>query len=508
MMRICPAPWCSATDASAPAATLLRPVAVTEGARAPRVGGFRERPRRVAGEANSFELPRPLLAASHHSAGLEGTAVRLAVDPGTAGTDPHPGIVLASRAASIAAWLDPSADVSAAACGALRKRLLDELDSDDPPESLIVEIAQRQRFMVESVFSDPRVQLRRRRELQLIDRVRQLDAASLRWLARQPGRSMAERAGPRERILAVRRYRSQDTLENQVLVDVVRRSIALAKEYEQIYRRYPNSTRVRDVRELRRVFGGLNQEEWVSGVRSLTSMPVPNYALLNDRRYSPMWKLWQRLLRQEQLFQSLEAWLPRLVAELVWVGCLAELESSTGLRPAFGSFPTLRFRPEFECAEFLNPAQAVPPLLYREGARSTRIDLVRSDQLIDSGFGGRDTPWPALAELRPDFAFVARAGADGAVIGCVPVWAVVTWGSTDCGNLTALVGELASRAHRLYHGRARVEPVLVAFRAAGPAVALAPRSGVTLLNAERPADLLLAAAARVAASIRGIGDAA
>lgn len=507
-MQVCPAPWSFARDASATDLPLLRPVAVAAGARGPRVGGFRERPRRVAGEADSFELPRPLLTALHHSASVEGAGLRLTVSPDAAGAEPMPGVVLASRAASIAAWLDPAAGIPAATCVALRKRLLDELESTEPPESLVVEIARRHRYHVESVFSDPRVQLRRRRELQLIDRVRQMDAASLRWLARQPGRTIAERAGPRERILAVRRFRSQDTLENQVLVDVVRRSMALAGEYEQLYRGFPGSARVRDVRELRRVFGALAQDDWVPSVRSLTAMPVPNYALLNDRRYSPVWKLWQRLLRQEQLFQSLEAWLPRLVSELAWVGCLAELESGDALRPAFGSFPAMRYRPEFECAEFLNPLQPIPPLVSRRGSVATRIDVVRSDQLAGFGSSGGVVPWSSLSALRPDFAFVARRTTDGSVVGCVPVWSVVTWCASDCRSLGALTEELTARSASLFTSRSRVSPVLVSFRAAGEPFAGSSRPGLTLIAAARPSDVLNEASGRVATLVRELSDVA
>jgi hypothetical protein len=321
-----------------------------------------------------------------------------------------------------------------------------------------------------------------------------MDAASLRWLSRQPGRTVAERAGPRERILAVRRFRSHDTLENQVLIDVLRRSVALGTAYIGLYRRYSNSPRVVAVREMQRVFSAILSEEWVQLVRPLATVPTPNYALLSDRRYAPVWRLWQRLLRQEQLFQSLEAWLPRLVAELTWVGALAQFEVHPSVRPAYGRFPILQFRPEFDCAEFVFGHQSLPPLVLMPTDGPVRIDLVRGDQLLPNALstGGDGQLWTSITSLRPDFAFVARSSLTGAVVSFTPVWCIVTWNELDRRSLTEAIAELPSRIGAVCgSGLERVaRPMVIHFCAAGTSSGLTVPIGIHVHDASSSLSLL------------------
>ena len=493
-MQICPTPWSAPQDVNLLTGVPLRPIACVSGKRPPRIGGFRDQARLVSGDSFSFELPRPLTTKVKHQAYLDGTQLNLAIGLDGVADEDCPGVVIASRAAAIAGWLGDPRIHPGGSCEVIRKKLLDELESDEPPESLIVEVSRRHRFHLQAVCSDPRVQLRRRRELQLIDRVRQMDAASLRWLSRQPGRTVAERAGPRERILAVRRFRSHDTLENQVLIDVLRRSVALGTAYIRLYRRYSDSPRVAAVREMQRVFSAILSEEWVQMVRPLATVPTPNYALLSDRRYAPVWRLWQRLLRQEQLFQSLEAWLPRLVAELAWVGALAQFEGHSSVRPAHGRFPILQFRPEFDCADFVFGHQSLPPLVLRRTGGTVRIDLVRGDQLLPNTMspGGDGPLWTSITSLRPDFAFVARSSSTGAVVAFTPVWCVATWNESDRRSLAAAMAEMPSRIGAVCGSVLErvARPTVIHFCAAGTASGLAVPHGIHIHDASSASSLL------------------
>ena len=511
-MLVCPAPWCAPRQVVPGRLDAIRPVAVTESRRAPLIGGFRDRARPVCGAPGSFELPRPLLAPARQAARVEGSQLRLAVQPDEESGGAEPGVILASRAAAVSAWLEDPVRSAVSTCTSLRARLLAELGASDAPESLAVEIARKHRFPINEVYSDPRVQLRRRREVQHVDRVRQLDAASLRWISRQPGRTFAERAGPRERILAVRRFRSVDTLENQVLVDVIRRSVVMAEEYDKLYRSFRNSERLRDVRELGRSFRELRDRGWAPDVRRLPGVPVPNYALLGDRRYSKVWKLWQRLLRQDELFQSLEAWLPRLVAELAWIGLLAEIESQESFRPALGAFPDLRFRPEFEYAEFLNQSQGLPPAVHRPGAPRFRVDVARGDCLMSDPTrqlpAGR-TPWSMLSEVRPDLALVARPtdAAPPRQQACIAVWSVATWNALDCTSLSSAAEEIPGVIDRFGQQGVKLLPVLVVYRGAGPRFDGSSLRGVTVLAADAPTAVLAEVPTELARMAREAFDA-
>ena len=59
--------------------------------------------------------------------------------------------------------------------------------------------------------------LRRDREKIQLDRVQEMDRASMRWLSKQPGKNLAQRAGADQRILAITRKENFDTVENRVL---------------------------------------------------------------------------------------------------------------------------------------------------------------------------------------------------------------------------------------------------------------------------------------------------
>jgi len=503
-MKICPAPWMPPVELSELQQVPLRPVVVQDSSRAPQLAGFREVGRRAAGDDCSFELPRPLLIEASRDVRLHGTSLSMGLRLEGVDDEPFPGVLLSSRAAAVSAWLHSA---QGAACRALRTRLLSELEALDAPESLVVEIARRHRFHIESVCREPRVQLRRRRELQLVDRVRQLDAASLRWLARQPGKTIAERAGPRERILAVRRFRSPDTLENQVLLDVVRRTGSMCKQYERLYRGYRQSGRVALVRDLGRAMAGLLEDPWTSEVRRISGIPTPNYALLSDRRYAPIWRLWQRILRQEQLFQSLEAWMPRLVAELVWIGCIAEIDeasSASGWKPAFGGFPPLQFRPEFDSGDFLFGHQPLPPLWTGGPFGKARIDLFRGEQLVQLHLWGRSTPaWTALNSIRPDFGFAVRreAGVDSALL----VWTVALWTKQDQALLRASLSSLQQQT-RLVEQRlcARVVPVVLAYVAGHACDPIDCPEGVVVKMASTAEELLRGVPQMLVELLRGL----
>jgi len=473
-MKLASVPWAEAVSPTPSDFAPLRPIGIIDGAKNKiQLSGFRDSPKTVCGSTSSFELPRPL---THKHRGLatvsfERVQIPLTIAPSVVFTntetlDVHAGMKLASQIATVASWLEPS--TTTVSLSQLRQKLLEAISTDEPPMALIVEIAKRHRSHLELICQDPRVQLRRRRELQLVDRVRQLDSASLRWLARQPGQTIAEKAGPRERILGVRRYRSSDTLENRILIDTLRRSVEAAQTYKGLYRSHVRADRVKLVAEVERSFRSVLRDEWITDIAPLNAVPVPNYVLLSDRRYAPVWKLWQRLVKQEQLFQSLEAWLPRVVAELAWIGLLASInDDASPLRVLGGSMPKLLYKPEFEAGEFLIGNQPMPPLAVRGSSSDVRIDLVRGDQMISLSRQKSSNHFLYnLATLRPDFALVSRA--DDGISGIVPVWSLATWNEQDDDQISEAIRLLEIRLQdwKAMAQAAWLQPILIIFRAA------------------------------------------
>lgn len=89
--------------------------------------------------------------------------------------------------------------------------------------------------------------LRRRHAMMPISRVQEVDRRSMLWLTRQPGETLAERAGPAQRIQAVARFESYDTLENRVLHSYARLARREALDYCERYRRAAGGARYRAV---------------------------------------------------------------------------------------------------------------------------------------------------------------------------------------------------------------------------------------------------------------------
>ena len=73
--------------------------------------------------------------------------------------------------------------------------------------------------------------LRRDREKVQLDRVQEMDRASMRWLSRQPGNTLAQRAGSDQRVMAIVRKENFDTVENRV----VHSYTLLAEKFSRIW---------------------------------------------------------------------------------------------------------------------------------------------------------------------------------------------------------------------------------------------------------------------------------
>lgn len=150
--------------------------------------------------------------------------------------------------------------------------------------------------------------LRRTRELTPIDRVQEMDRASMLWLARQPGRSTAERAGSRQRVLSIVRHENFDTLENRVLHAYVRLASDVARGWMREHPRAERSDRYRKVHEFRRLCRRLSKLFSELGIGYSEAGVTPNYVLMEDRDYREVHSAWVRLLRRKRELDDLWSW--------------------------------------------------------------------------------------------------------------------------------------------------------------------------------------------------------
>jgi hypothetical protein len=220
----------------------------------------------------------------------------------------------------------------------------DAINPSDPPMALIVRHAEKLQRLLGDLERRPRRILSRTQSMTPVDRVQQLDVASVRWLSRQPGRDIYERAGPQQRILAVRRYEDLDTLENRVLRDLAYRSQGLASAYTAQYNQLRDSRRWQAVdrysRECRKLARSLKSQK--------VGMPrppiVPNYALLQDNRYRRIWKSYREIIRRMDEQDECWRWQHRLWSDF----CRLLIQIVLHVRPEFQTVAEspLRIAPE------------------------------------------------------------------------------------------------------------------------------------------------------------------
>lgn len=222
---------------------------------------------------------------------------------------------------------------------------------NQPRMALIYRVARHNQEVISAVCQSPRRMLRRSREEEAVDRVRELDSACLRDLIRRPGRTVLEKAGSRQRILAVVRRDTHDTHENRVIKDLLRLCKSRALVYERLYMKARGSERVRTVSRFRIHCQYLARHTPISEAGALTGMATANYVLQKDPRYSPLWKIYQKLLREQTAVDEIWPWSRRLWAECVRTMVAAFLLGEDGAAET-------GFRPQHEIPVYLRREQA------------------------------------------------------------------------------------------------------------------------------------------------------
>lgn len=228
----------------------------------------------------------------------------------------------------------------------LAAAILRQEDPREPTMALIVRHAETLKRAVRDVAERPRRILRRNRERERVDRIRELDVASLQHYARQPGVTTAEKAGRDQRLMAVVRHETHDTLENRVLKDFLRRSANEARSYLRAHAQRTESARYRAVRTYRTLVRRYHASPDLEGVGALPTVPQPNYVLLHDRRYHAIWTAYLELVRQEAVLDEAWTWQRRLWSDVASLMLMAAPGSQNGHPDGFtvhaGNLPYLR----------------------------------------------------------------------------------------------------------------------------------------------------------------------
>jgi hypothetical protein len=178
----------------------------------------------------------------------------------------------------------------------------------DPRMAEIVRQSRQIGAVLQDIAQRMRRVLRRTRQLTPLHRVQELDRASMIWLSRQAGHTIAQRAGSAQRVLSTVRHENFDTLENRVVHAYVRLAAGVAREWQREHKRALGSDRYCLVDAFRRRCHALGRDLDDLGVGLAQPGIAPNYVLMQDVGYRAIRLAWQRLIRRERVLDDLWAW--------------------------------------------------------------------------------------------------------------------------------------------------------------------------------------------------------
>lgn len=200
-------------------------------------------------------------------------------------------------------------------------------------EPRMAEIVRQARLMprrLDALGARLRHVLRRTRERVPVSRAQQMDRASLIWLSRQPGRTLAERAGADQRVLAVARHASHDTAENRVLRAYAELARDVGRDWCRENAGASAHPRYGRVEGLTRRAARLARDLSELGVGRAEPGATPNYVLMADPDYRAVREAWERLLRRRREIDDLWGWQARTWTEFTALALVLALRDVPG----------------------------------------------------------------------------------------------------------------------------------------------------------------------------------
>lgn len=271
---------------------------------------------------------------------------------------------------------------------------------DNAKLALIVKLARDIAKPLGQICESPRVVLRRTREMQNIGRIQEIDPACLRWIARQPGRDIYERAGTRQELLGVVRKEDSDTLENRVVRDLLHRARIECSNYTSMYREYSNYERVRTVSSFRRQIIDWEKHSEIRNAKSLVGHVQPNYVLLHEPKYRKLWEAYQALLSQQKQKDDIWKWRDRTFSESCQCMVMSLIHSLAHRSMLHKS--DLLLKHEAITGKFITKGTEFGPLIYQGTGKQRMLLLCAGASANQRAFVPR-----GLLPLGTDFFIVA-----------------------------------------------------------------------------------------------------
>ncbi len=305
----------------------------------------------------------------------------------------------------------------------LYDQLMSSEDEDKARQSLITDLAEESPPHMQGIRNSPKKRLLRIRCNQRIHRIQELDNQCIIDYAQRPGVTMAQKAGQRQRLLSVARIESFDTLENRVMLDFCRLARKAALRYDRDNLHNKSSPRLTRVHDFGRLCKDVSRDDVFVDVRRLT-LPCrrPNHVLLENARYSKIWKSYQLLITDFDVRDEVWRWPRRAWADItkIFVSFSAiELERMKQFpileRPYFK--PIKYAREQFAGRWFRDDPFPGPFILGKDESCNVSLYIVDGEQ-IDSFIDY------SISICSADFYYVWVSNKSD-VVSIIPVWATL-----------------------------------------------------------------------------------
>ena len=203
-------------------------------------------------------------------------------------------------------------------------QILDEIHKnkdDDPAKyALVVDLARLPELIhpIDRITEKPKRVLQRVHAQERIQKVQEVDIKCIIDLARRPGSILAEKAGAKQRILAIKRTEKINILENRVTKHCCSLAAKAAKRYLNEHEKINinKSPRKKMVLKLFKESKRLPLKSTFSDVVNLLEpCRQPNYTLMQNADYYKVWKAYIQLVKNEDLRADLWQWNRRMWAD-------------------------------------------------------------------------------------------------------------------------------------------------------------------------------------------------
>lgn len=159
-----------------------------------------------------------------------------------------------------------------------------------PLEDAISTLIKQIRPCVELLLPDLNTKIIRQHEIMPVQKAREFDQKSLQWLSRQPGRTVREKLATNQKMMAVKRQTSFDTIENKL----VKRFLQDLLQILDVKRSIKNIEMTQDEKDFYEIIESWLYDDIAQSIGNWENY-APNNVLLQHKYYKKIWTFWREL---------------------------------------------------------------------------------------------------------------------------------------------------------------------------------------------------------------------